>query len=91
MGYRVMGHIGDGVQGAGVWGTCMGNEVQGYEAHRQLGTVCNGAHRQWGPVCNGYRRYGYMGNRAHAAIVYRGYGVQQYRPHGKWTMGHMGQ
>ena len=33
MGYRSMGHIGNGVQGAGVWGTCMGNEVQGYGAH----------------------------------------------------------
>ena len=30
-----------------------------------------------------------MGNRAHGAIAYRGYGVQGYRPHGKWAMGHM--
>ena len=54
-----------------------------------MGHIGNGAHRQWGPVCNGYRGYGYMGNRAHGAIVYRGYGVQGYRPHGKWAMGHM--
>ena len=32
MGYRGMGHISNGVQGAGVWGTCMSNEVQGYGA-----------------------------------------------------------
>ena len=32
---------------------------------------------------------GYRGNGAHGAIVYRGYGVQVYRPHGKWAMGHM--
>ena len=30
MRYRGMGQIGNGVQDAGVWGTCMGNEVQGY-------------------------------------------------------------
>ena len=35
MGYRGMGHIGNGVQGAVVWGTCMGNEVQVYGAHGQ--------------------------------------------------------
>ena len=40
MRYRGMGHMGNGAQrygaygqwGIGVWGTCMGNEVQGYEA-----------------------------------------------------------
>ena len=52
----------------------------------------------------GHRDMGYMGNGAqsamhiggmgtwatgHRAIVYRGYGVQGYRPHGKWAMGHM--
>ena len=34
-----------------------------------------------------------MGNGAHGAIVYRGYGVQGYSPHGPWGpwgMGHMG-
>ena len=46
MGYRGMGHMGNGVQrygthgqlGTGVWGTCMGNEVQGYGTHGQWGT-----------------------------------------------------
>ena len=36
---------------------------------------------------------GHMDNGAHGAIVYRGYGVQGYRPHGLWGtegMVHMG-
>ena len=33
---------------------------------------------------------GDMGYGAHGAIVYRGYGVQGYRPHGPWVMGHRG-
>ena len=31
-----------------------------------------------------------MGNGAHGAIVYRGYGVQGYRPHRPWVMGAQG-
>ena len=67
MGYRGMGHMGNGlqgygahtqwvtvVQGAGVWGTCMGNEVQGY-----------GAHGQWGTGVWGTQAMGYRGNGAH--------------------------
>ena len=37
---------------------------------------------QWGA--------GVMGNVAHGAIVYRGYGVQGYRPHGPWGLWAMG-
>ena len=50
MGYRGMGHMGNGVQGYGahVWAMRyrgmghMGNGVQGYGAHRQWGTGCRG-------------------------------------------------
>ena len=35
--------MGTGVWGVGVLGTCMGNEVQGYGAHRQWGTGAMGA------------------------------------------------
>ena len=31
-----------------------------------------------------------MGNEAHGAIVYMGYGVQGYRPHGPWGLWAMG-
>ena len=33
---------------------------------------------------------GHMGNGAHGAIVYRGYGVQGYGPWGTWVMGQRG-
>ena len=97
MGYRGMWHIGNGgtgVQGAGVWGTCMGNEVQGYGAHGQW-DIGYGAHRQSGTGAMGHigngtqSAMGTWANRAHGAIVYSGYGVQGYRPHGKWAMRHM--
>ena len=49
MGYRGMGHMGNGVQGMGY----MSNGVQGYGAHGQWDTGGNGvqgyrAHGQWG-------------------------------------------
>ena len=46
-----------GYRGAGVWGTCMGNEVQGY------GEQGYGAHGQWGTVAMGH-----IGNGAQSAM-----------------------
>ena len=65
MGYRGMGHISNGVQGAWVWGTCMGNEVQGYGAHGQWGTgamghIGNGAQSAMGTGGMGTWAIGHM-------------------------------
>ena len=66
MGYRGMGHMGNGVQqyeAHGQWGT-VGNGVQGYRPHGQWGTAGNqvqglGAHGQWGTgqvMCENVKR-----------------------------------
>ena len=55
MGYRGMGHMGNGVQGMGH----MGNEVQGYGAHGQWGT---GVSDTWAMGYRGMRHmYGQWG------------------------------
>ena len=69
------GYGAHGQWGAGVWDTCMGNEVQGYGAHGQW-VQGYGAHRQWGTGAMGH-----IGNGAQSAVGTGGMDT--------WTIGHI--